>query len=68
MQNFLSIAVSVWQIMYRKLQNSQHQTLIFFTEIMKVIWFIVFENVVLTRICDPKRWEVTRGNEKCIRI
>jgi hypothetical protein len=68
MQNFLSIAVSVWQIMYRKLQNSQHQTLIFFIAIMKMILFIVFENVVLTRICEPKRWEVTRGGEKCIRI
>jgi hypothetical protein len=54
--------------MYRKLQNSQHQTLIFFTAIMKMILFIVFENVVLTRICETKKWEVTRGNEKCIRI
>jgi len=39
MQNFLSIAVSVWQIIYRKLQNSQHHTLIFLTAIMKEIWF-----------------------------
>jgi len=39
MQNYFSIAVSVWQIRYRKLQKSQHQILIFFTAIMKEIWF-----------------------------
>jgi hypothetical protein len=68
MQTVLSMAVSVLQILYRKLQNSQLQTLIGFTAIMKVIWFIVYKNVVLTRICKPKRWEVRRGNEKCFLI
>jgi hypothetical protein len=70
MQNFLSLAVSVLQILYRQLQNSQHQTLTYlyflYSHFETDLVYCV-ENVVLTRMCEPKRLEVTRGNEECIR-